>query len=224
MTNETPRTLYPIHLDVRGATVVVFGGGSVASRRVRRLLEAGARIRLVAPKIVDSLRERVNNGEVDWVTARADATHLEGARLAFAATDDGAVNAAVESWCRDAGVWINRADEVAAGAFHVPEVRRYGRVTVSVGTSGAAPALAVALADRVERAIGGSAAQAAAFAADLRGRLAQSGVSVPRAIWTALLSEEFFAAAARDDERSMRAAVRSAFGVSGGGDSDGETE
>ena len=48
---------YPLHLDVTGRRVLVAGGGPVAARRARDLLEAGALVRVVAPALCEDLRE-----------------------------------------------------------------------------------------------------------------------------------------------------------------------
>jgi len=45
----------PLLLDLTGRTVVVVGGGRVGLRRCRTLLEAGARVRLIAPSVLPEL-------------------------------------------------------------------------------------------------------------------------------------------------------------------------
>jgi len=138
---------YPIELNLAGREVVVAGGGTVAARKVAGLLEAGARVRVVSPSFVEELAGR---GDVTLQTQAYDASVLHGALLVFACTDDPALNRRVADDARAAGALCNVADDPPNCDFMVPAVLRRGRLTVAVGTSGASPALAAALRDRLE--------------------------------------------------------------------------
>lgn len=122
----------PIELDMRGRTAVVVGGGSVALRRVRGLVEAGARVTVIAPQLAPDFadlpvrvrRRRYRDGD------------LHGAWLAHAATRDPAVNAAVAAEADRRRIWCVRADTAAASAARMPAVTRHGEVTVAVTAGG----------------------------------------------------------------------------------------
>jgi uroporphyrin-III C-methyltransferase/precorrin-2 dehydrogenase/sirohydrochlorin ferrochelatase len=124
-------TGYPIELDVTGRLTVVVGGGRVATRRARALVDAGATVTVVAPEVdaaiadlpVTLRRRRYRDGD------------LAGAWLAHAATDDPAVNAAVAGEAQRRRIWCVRADDKTKTAARVPAVARHGDVTVAV-TSG----------------------------------------------------------------------------------------
>jgi precorrin-2 dehydrogenase/sirohydrochlorin ferrochelatase len=140
------RAAYPMMLDVTDRLVVIIGGGRVAARKARVLLEAGARrVRMVAPEFA----EEVPPG-VERVVGRYEATHVEGAGLVFAATDSAEVNEAVVAEAGRRGILVNRADgdEKEPGDFATPAVLRKGPVTVTVSTAGA-PALAVMIRDEL---------------------------------------------------------------------------
>jgi siroheme synthase-like protein len=131
-------------LDVTDRLVVIVGGGAVAARKARGLLEAGAtRVRCVSP----TFDPRVPD-VVERVAEAYDARHLDGAGLVFAATDLAAVNDAVVRDARARGVLVNRADfdEDQPGDFAVPAKLREGPVVVGVATGGS-PALAVLVRD-----------------------------------------------------------------------------
>src|SRR5919107_2287200 len=87
--------VYPVGLRLLGRRVVVVGGGQVAHRRVAGLLEARARVTLVAPEVTPALEALVGPGSVTWLRRRYEAGDLDGAWYAVAATDDPAVNEAV---------------------------------------------------------------------------------------------------------------------------------
>jgi siroheme synthase-like protein len=137
-------------LDVTGRLVVVVGGGSVAARKIRGLLDARAtRIRCVAP---DFHADLPASPAVQRVTDRYNAQYLEGAGLVFAATDSAGVNDAVMRDARSRGVLVSRADadEGEPGDFSTPALFRDGPLTVTV-SAGGNPAMAAFARDRLRR-------------------------------------------------------------------------
>ena len=131
-------------LDVTDRLVVIVGGGPVAARKARGVLEAGGtRVRCVAPAFDADLP-----GAVERVSEAYETRHLEGAGLVFAATDLAAVNDAVVRDARAKGILVSRADadDDQPGDFVVPAKLRQGPVIVSVATGGS-PALAVLIRD-----------------------------------------------------------------------------
>ena len=98
---------YPLMLDVTGRLVVIVGGGPVAVRKVKGLLDAGAtRVRVVAPECHASMP-----AGVERVVAAYDAPHLDGASLVFASTDSADVNDRVARDAAERGIWVNRSDD-----------------------------------------------------------------------------------------------------------------
>ncbi len=147
------RPRYPVFLDLRGKPVLVVGAGRVAERKIRGLLECGARVRVVAPGAAEGVRGFAEAGAVEWVRRGFAPEDLDGMVLAFVATSDPAVNreAAAEAAAR--GVWANVADDPEGSPVHVPAVWRQGDVAVAVSTAGASPELAAWLRDRIAQAL-----------------------------------------------------------------------
>lgn len=133
---------YPVMLNIDGKTCVVIGGGAVAERKVGGLLEAGARVRLVSPTVVPALGRLAAEGLLEWKQRAAEAADVEGAALAFVATDDPAVNRRMAAAAKAAGVPVNAADEGEGGDFMVPAVLRRGDFVLTASTTGAGPAFA----------------------------------------------------------------------------------
>jgi uroporphyrin-III C-methyltransferase/precorrin-2 dehydrogenase/sirohydrochlorin ferrochelatase len=141
-------TGYPLTLDVTGRRVVVVGGGPVALRRTRALVQAGALVTVIAPSLhPDFASVYPERGPVAPASPPGEpaltliqrpfaAGDLAGAWLAHAATDDPAVNAAVAAEAEDARIWCVRADDGAASAASTPAVTRHGEITVAVTASG----------------------------------------------------------------------------------------
>lgn len=139
---------YPLMLDVTDRLVVIVGGGAVAVRKARGLIDCGAkRIRCVSPRFDPGIQD-----SVERVEGRYDARHLDGAALVFAATDDPAVNAAVVRDARARGILVNRADATddgEPGDFSTPAKFVDGAVAVTV-SAGGSPALAALIRDGIE--------------------------------------------------------------------------
>jgi len=141
---------YPIVLAGADALVaVVVGGGRVAERKIRQLIEGHARVRLVSPEAGPELRALAEAGSIAWDARPYRCGDLAGATLAFAATDQRAVNHAVASEARERGILCNVADVPGDGTFIVPAVLRTSTVMVAVSTYGRDPARAAAVRDRI---------------------------------------------------------------------------
>jgi precorrin-2 dehydrogenase/sirohydrochlorin ferrochelatase len=141
------RCAYPLMLDVSQRPIVIIGGGSVASRKAKGLLDAGAtRITIIAPEFCDAVPTSVQR-----ITAPYTADHLTGAGLIFAATDNPDVNAAIVRDAHQRGLLVSRADSTDedAGDFSTPAILRDENLVVTVSTGGS-PTLAAALRDEIE--------------------------------------------------------------------------
>lgn len=142
-------TYYPLFFDLRGRRVAIAGGGKVALRKARALVEAGARVKVVAPRCEPELEAL----PVEWVPRPFEPDDLASAFLAYAATDDRAANALVAAEAKRRGIPVNVADAPEECDFIVPSRVRRGNVQVAVSTSGEDPRKAVELRKKIERAL-----------------------------------------------------------------------
>lgn len=166
---------YPIMLDGASIDALVIGGGAVAERKARALVEAGARVRVVAPAVSPALESLgTNGGPVKITRAEFDVSHLEGATLVFAATNDASANALIAREAKARGIAVNVADVPEGGTFVTPAVHRAGDVVVAV-TAGGVPAVAARIRDAVGASLGEDYARAVAQLATLRRALIDRG-------------------------------------------------
>jgi len=189
----------PLGHDFDGETVLVFGGGAVGARKARRFARE-ARVVVVSPAFADA-----DFGASEFVRAAPAPTDvpawLDAAdpALVVAATDDGTLNAAIESAATERGVLVNRADRSGdrdRGSVVVPATVEDGPVTVAVTTSGTSPAVSRHLRRELASAVDG-AGVVATVVGELRGELKTRGVDPERrraairavadstAVWTA---------------------------------------
>ena len=142
--------LYPIFLNLDGKRCVVVGGGEVANRKARKLLQARARVVVISPEVKPELESTA----VEVHRRPYKEGDLEGAFLVFAATDRRTVNAAVSQEARERGIPVNVADEPSDGDFALPSTLRRGHLQVAVSTGGASPTLARRIRQELEDAFG----------------------------------------------------------------------
>jgi siroheme synthase-like protein len=181
--------LFPLFVELAGRPCVVLGGGSVAERKVAGLLEAGAVVTVVSPSLTPALATLVGAGRIAHIARGYAEGDLAGATLAFAATDDGVINAAVAREGRARGVWVNAADDPAHCDAILPAVVRRGAITIAVGTGGASPALARAVRERVELALPEAYGALAEIAGSVRRELRAAGRRASAEAWQEALRD-----------------------------------
>ena len=147
-------SMYPVLLDIAGKICVVIGGGSVAERKVRGLLESGASVSVVSPEVTSGLAGLASQGIVEWRKKKYTNDDLVGAVLIFAATDDREVQGLISRAAGVNGQLLNVADDPDSCSFHVPATMRRGDLTLAVSTSGKSPAVAALIRQQLEEEFG----------------------------------------------------------------------
>jgi uroporphyrin-III C-methyltransferase/precorrin-2 dehydrogenase/sirohydrochlorin ferrochelatase len=143
---------YPLVLGLEGRRATVVGGGPVAARRTRGLVEAGADVVVVSPWVCEDLHDLVETGSVTWLPRDYTGGDLDGAWLVHTATGDPATDDLVAAHAEAARVWCVRADDASLSAAWTPAVARAGDVTVAV-TAGGDPVRATRIRDAVALAL-----------------------------------------------------------------------
>jgi len=179
---------YPIMLDVKGKRCVVIGGGKVALRKARGLLECGAAVEVISPALCPELEELAANGPLKAVLRPYRRGDLQGVALAIAAADDGGVNRGVYEEAKASGIPVNVVDVPGLSSFIVPSVLRRGEVTMAVSTGGRSPALARRIRAGLEQSIGEEYSLLASLAEEVRSELKQEGIAVTAEEWQEALN------------------------------------
>ena len=141
---------FPLFLKLTGQAVLVVGGGEVAARKIDLLLRAGAQVTVVAPELIDSLETLKQSGTLQHIAGEFRPEHLEGVRLAIAATDKHAINAWVAHQAEVRNVLVNVVDDRELSRFIVPAIVDRSPVMVAVASSGDAPVLTRRLREKLE--------------------------------------------------------------------------
>jgi len=150
---------FPLFADLQGRRVLVVGGGTVAARKVRLLLQAGAHVLVVAPQVrfpASMDREEGSRGQLAIQPEVFDPGHFEGVVFAIAATGDRVVNAHVAAIGRERNVLVNVVDDMELSSFIVPAIVDRSPLVVAISTGGVAPVLARLVRERLESMLDGS--------------------------------------------------------------------
>ena len=174
---------YPVFLDLKGRRCLVVGGGSVAERKTRMLLEHNALVTVISPALNQGLQQLAEQGAIQVVPRNFKSNDLRGAFLAIAATDDPITNAAVSDKGRKQRILINVVDDPKVSDFIVPSIVRRGDITIAISTAGKSPALARKIRTELDAILPAQYARLLSLVSDVREELAQRQVSVDSERW-----------------------------------------
>jgi len=150
--NEVPHL--PLNIDARGMTVLVVGGGAVAGRKIKSLLDAEATVTVVAPELSPEIARLAAAGAITVKTGCYQAIDLAGVFLAVAATNDPGTNRRIAADARQRGILVAVTDEPGSGNCTFTALLRRGDLEVSVSTNGRCPGFAATVRDQIATVIG----------------------------------------------------------------------
>ena len=137
MPTNASAPLFPVFLKLAARPVLLVGGGPVATAKLDALLDAGARVTVVAPETT----QRIVDSGVVIHRRPFEPSDLDGAWLVVAAASAD-VNREVSSAAEQRRVFVNAVDDPSNASAYLGGVVRRGGVTVAISTDGKAPALA----------------------------------------------------------------------------------
>lgn len=138
---------FPFFVELEGQPGLVVGGGTVALRKVQKLLPYGPHLTVVSPRFLPDL-ERIPG--LTLCRREFSPADLDGMLFAVAATDDRDLNRTVSALCREQHIPVNAVDDREACSFLFPALVRRGDLSVGISTGGASPTAAVWLKEQVE--------------------------------------------------------------------------
>ena len=142
---------YPLCVNLNGAKVVVIGAGRVAERKLKGLLDAGARPLVVAPQITPRIAGWAHHRQLRWTKRAFRDSDINGAKFVIAATDDAELNARIAQLAMRRKILVNAATGRATGDVILPAVARRGSLTIAISTGGRSPGLARRWREKIEQ-------------------------------------------------------------------------
>lgn len=134
--------MYPVNIKMNGRTCLIIGGGHVAHRKVRTLLEEKAAVTVVAPEICHDLEALCREGSILWRRECYEPPMCDGFFMVVSATGDKKIALSVQVEADMKGFLYNAADFPALGNCHIPARIKKDGLMVTVSTEGRSPAMA----------------------------------------------------------------------------------
>jgi precorrin-2 dehydrogenase/sirohydrochlorin ferrochelatase len=138
---------YPAYIYLKDKKAVVVGGGRVAERKVRLLINSGASVRIVSPVITSNIKKLVEKGLLEHTRRNYSHGDLNDAFIVIAATSDTTLNTRI---AREARHLVNVIDVPTEGNYIVPSIMKRGPLTIAVSTEGASPAVSKVIRMEIE--------------------------------------------------------------------------
>jgi siroheme synthase-like protein len=155
MSASDEASLHPLFLKLKGRAVLVIGAGATAERKILPLLEAGARLHVVAPVATSELQRLARDGTIEWSARSFEDADANGAWLIVAATGDGNVQRQVAAAGQARRVFVLAVDDPANASAYSGAVVRRAPFTIAISSSGATPALTRLLREVIEHVLPG---------------------------------------------------------------------
>ncbi|MBR1646783.1 MAG: bifunctional precorrin-2 dehydrogenase/sirohydrochlorin ferrochelatase [Selenomonadaceae bacterium] len=144
---------YPINLDVAGKNCLVVGGGKVALRKICGLLEAGARVKVIAPEICAEVEKLFRDGKILWTRENFSPELLGDELILIAATNNPEINRPAAEVARAKKILVNVVNS-SGGNFNVPSRIRRGDFLLTISTGANSPAFAKFVRENLEAELG----------------------------------------------------------------------
>jgi len=145
---------YPVNLDIKGRHCLVVGGGAVASRQAKTLMECGAVVTVVSPDFSETLHLLAQNAGITLIQRPYHTNDLDEKFLVIGATNDEELNRRINADAEQRNMLCNIADAPDICNFILPAIIRRGDLCLAVSTSGKSPAFAKKLRKDLEKTFG----------------------------------------------------------------------
>ena len=147
-------SLFPMFLKLEGRQCLVVGAGAIAQEKMPSLLEAGAKVKIVAPQVAEPIAELARSGKVSLEQREFVESDLDGVFLVIAATSLSYLNRQVFEAARARRILCNAVDDPDNCDFYYGSVVRRGDLQIAISTAGHSPALAQRLRKQLETQFG----------------------------------------------------------------------
>ena len=137
---------FPFFTDLSGQPALVVGGGTVALRKIEKLIPFTPKLTVLAPEICPEIRRLPGLTLVERPFFPGDEA---GMVFVIAGTNDRTVNRAISERCQAARIPVNVVDDAELCTFLFPALVQRGELTVGISTGGSSPTAAICLKEQI---------------------------------------------------------------------------
>lgn len=197
---------YPVFWDIADKKCVVVGGGEVAARKVKRLLNCGAKVSVVSPQLNPELAALKDADRITHIAGEYLNEFISGSALVIGATDDEKTNLLISRDAREKGIPVNIVDDPQKCDFILPSIVERGDLVIAIGTGGKSPALARHLREELESLYGAEYDIFLQILGDLRSQMIKNA-GAGRSWFDALISSEILELIRKKDWEKVKKTV-----------------
>ncbi len=147
---------YPAMINIENKNCLVIGGGKVALRKIKSLLDYNVNITVISPKLCSELEDILSQNKINWLKKSYNTIDIKDSNFIFVATNDKSVNKMVYKDAKKKNILVNVVDNSDLCDFIIPSKVKRGDLTISISTNGKSPALAKKIREELEERFGDS--------------------------------------------------------------------
>lgn len=198
---------FPLFISLTHRPILIVGGGSVATRKVRAVLDSGASIVVVSPNVCDAMSKLIQTQQISHEERAYQSGEAAKFWLTIAATDNGAVNAEVARDAITADALVNVTDEPTLGNVSFASIVDRSPLKIAISTGGHSPILARLIRARISTFIPKSYSALTQLAGEYRERVKHTFHSIGqrRRFWENVLTGPVAQQMLKGNEHDARA-------------------
>lgn len=131
---------FPIFVDMQDKHCLVYGGGTIAARRIQGLLRFGAQVTVIASRIAEDIRSMGDawGGRLQMLEQgyRPGQIQERGCQFVFSCVDDRAVDLQIYQECKERGIPVNIASDQSLCDFYIPALVEQGEIVIGISSGG----------------------------------------------------------------------------------------
>jgi len=181
---------FPIFVDGEQLSVLVVGGGEVATRKVELMLKTPADVSVVSPKLSNTITSLAKDNKIKHINGYYHKQLLIGKQLVFVATENRELNKQITLDAREAGVLANVVDDPQLCHFITPSIVDRSPMIFAISSEGKSPVLVRYWRERLETILPQAMGTVATFAGNKRSQIKQvlDSVTKRRNFWEVFFS------------------------------------
>jgi len=145
---------YPIFIKLKNEKILVVGGGTVATRKVKTLINYSPQITIVSPSVSSKLKALISKYNLKYYKRNYRKSDLKNKKIVFVATSNGTLNEQIFQDAQQSGILVNIADSLEHCSFIVPSIMARGDLQIAISTSGISPLLTKTIRNKLEELFG----------------------------------------------------------------------
>ncbi|GCF95186.1 siroheme synthase [Enterococcus florum] len=144
--------MYPIMIDIKQFPVIVFGGGKIATRKVRQLVKEAARPMVIAPDLTEELEDLLRHDKITAQKRPFKAGDTTSYTFVFICTNDSAVNQQILEETTAEQFVNDTTKQERSNFFNLAIVEKKG-FKIAISSQGSSPTKTKQLKQKIEKLI-----------------------------------------------------------------------